>query len=209
MKSVDTLIGTLIALVLAGTMGWLLLVSPVPGRATLVSVEPALATGQIAFDSFGPSHSFGTNSWAAGEKAHAEWFCPVVSGRLHAIELAIEPPSKEAGNATVFIAATKRNFPGATIESFTVTPAMTVSGSKAQPVILNSVAQPLLEAGEKYWVGVRSDSGWLWHFNDQKIIQNAARETKRNRWASAGDYCYVSAFRIIVVTNQQTATNLN
>ena len=202
------MVAMLVVLVLAGTTGWLFSISP-RARATLVSVEPPPATGQIAFDSFGASHSFGTNIWAAGESAHAEWCCPAVSGRLYAIELAIEPTSKGAGTATVFIAPNKRNFPGAAIESFTVTPDMAAPGSNAQPVILNSVRQPLLEAGEKYWVGVRSDGGWVWHFNNQKIIQNSALEKKRNRWASAGDYCYIGAFRIVVMTNQQPAKKVN
>jgi hypothetical protein len=50
---------------------------------------------------------------------------------------------------------------------------------------------------------VRSRGGWVWHFNNQNISQNAARETKPGHWATAGDYCYICAFRVVLSTNQE------
>jgi hypothetical protein len=126
-----------------------------------------------------------------------------MSGRLGVIELAIEPPARNAGNATVFLASDKNGFPGASLESFDVSPRRWSAASNAAPLVVNSVAQPALAAGVKYWLCVRGRGGWSWHFNNQNIVQNAARETKPGGWATAGDYCYACAFRVLIATNQE------
>ena len=201
MKTSDLFVAALVVLAVACATAGLFFTTP--KRAVLYSVEVPPASGVIAFDSFGPAHTCGSNSWAVAGKAHADWFIPAQSGRLSAIEVAIEPPTRPAGNATVFLASNRNGFPGAIVESFVVTPQMVNATSNPAPVVINSVSQPVLEAARKYWLCVRGQGGWLWRFNNQNIIQNSARETRREHWATAGDYCYICAFRVLLTTNQE------
>lgn len=202
MKSTDLFLAGLIVFAIAGATAGIRSASP--SRAAVFSVEPPPAGGQIAYDSFGPGHAFGANSWVVGAQAHADWFIPAVSGRLLAIELAIESPARNAGNAAVFLARDQRGFPGDTLEKFDVDPRLATAGSNAGPVVVDSAAHPALEAGVKYWLYVRArGTPWTWHFNNQNIAQNAAQGTKPGRWAPAGDYCYASAFRILIATNSE------
>jgi hypothetical protein len=153
----------------------------------------------LAFSSFGPSNTYGSNTWAAGTEAHADWFVSTASGPLTAIQLAIEPNrhARDPGNATVSIAQDERGFPGATLETFSVP-----AGEVVEPVILQSVTEPVLKAGVKYWMCVKSTGLWRWHFNNRNITRNSAREISPGKWASAGDYCYVCAFSVTVSTNR-------
>jgi hypothetical protein len=76
------------------------------------------------------------------------------------------------------------------------------AGEATDLLTLESVRKPALQAGVKYWLCARSESGWHWHFNNQNIVHNAARQVSLGKWASAGDYCYVSAFSVRVSTNE-------
>ncbi|MGA2245014.1 MAG: choice-of-anchor R domain-containing protein [Verrucomicrobiota bacterium] len=201
MKSSDLFMAWLIVFAIAGATAGIHFAAP--KRAVLFSVEPPGVAGRIAFDSFGPGHAFDTNSWAVGGQAHADWFIPAMSGRLGAIELALEATARNAGDATVFLASDKHGFPGATLESFEVAPRLGSAASNPAPVELASLAQPALAAGAKYWLCVRGRGGWDWHFNNQNIVQYAGRETKPGRWATAGDYCYACAFRVLIATNRE------
>jgi hypothetical protein len=113
--------------------------------------------------------------------------------------LAIEPNrhARDPGNATVSLAQDERGFPGATLETFSVP-----AGEVVEPVILQSVTEPVLKAGVKYWMCVKSTGLWRWHFNNRNITRNSAREISPGKWASAGDYCYVCAFSVTVSTNR-------
>jgi len=200
MKIGDVYIAVFITLAMAGASAGIFYASP--QRAMTFSSETPPTSGMVAFDAFGPSHTFGTNSWGVGGKAHADWFVPSRSGHLSAIELAIEPQDRNSVDAIVTLASDHNGFPGAIIESFLVTPQMVTAATNTAPVVLNSVQQPVLEAGKKYWLGVRGRGAWIWHFNNQNIAQNAAREVRREQWASAGDYCYICAFRILITADQ-------
>jgi len=127
MKSSDLFIAGLILFAIAGATAGIHFA--LPNRAVLFSVQPPPASGRIAYDSFGPGHAFGTHSWPVGGEAHEEWFIPAMSGRLRAIELAIGPPAQNADNAAVFLARDKHGFPGATLESFDVSPLLWITGS--------------------------------------------------------------------------------
>jgi len=178
------------------------------GTFTNPSLQGAVITGPIAFSSFGPSNTYKTNGWRVGSDAHADWFVPSASGHLVAVELAIEPdgPVPQAGNATVFIAKDKRGFPGATLETFFV-PATTPKAADAvEPLVLKSLTHPALKAGVKYWMCVETSGRWLWHYNNQNIVHNSAREFKPRKWATAGDFCHVCAFSVMITTNQQSST---
>lgn len=202
MKTSDVYIAMFIVLAMAGATAGIFFAGP--RRAIAFSHETPPASGAIAYDSFGPAHTCRKNSWRVGGQAHADWFVPSRSGRLSIIELAIEPPAQKPGNATVLLASDQKGFPGATIERFVVRPQMVSTATNTAPVVLNSVSQPELKAGRKYWLSVRGRGAWNWHYNNQNIVQNAAREVRRKRWASAGDYCYVCAFRVLITTNQDS-----
>jgi hypothetical protein len=199
MKTSDKVIAALLVLGMAGAMAGIIFTAP--KRAVVFSVETPPVGGAVAFDSFGPEHAFGTNFWVVGDLAHGDWFVPARSGHLSALELAIEPSPQESGSAEVFLARDSKGFPGATMESFVVAPRKLSPASNSVPAVVVSAAQPVLEAGVKYWLCVRG-GGWVWHYNNQDIAQMAARETGRKQWASAGDYCYCCAFRVLITTNQ-------
>jgi hypothetical protein len=172
------------------------------------AVQDSVIAGSIVFNSFGPSNTFGTNCWSIGSETHADWFVPAATGRLLAVELAIEPENHmpRAKKATVVIAKDKHGFPGGKLESFSV-PATTPTGTDpVEPLVLKSLKQPVLKAGVKYWICANSPGRWIWHFNNQNIVHNSAREFQPRKWASAGDFCYVCAFSIMVTTNQQPST---
>jgi hypothetical protein len=167
-----------------------------------------LIAGRMAFSSFGPSNSYQTNAWHVGSDAHADWFVPTASGRLAEVQLAIEPAgnAQQAGNATVSIAKDRRGFPGATLETFSVPAMAPTAAAAAGPIVLTSVTRPALRAGVKYWMCVRSSGLWQWHFNDQSMVQNSTRQLTPRKWASAGDSCYLCAFRVMLTTNQPSST---
>ncbi|HVM46679.1 MAG TPA: hypothetical protein VMU04_01565 [Candidatus Acidoferrum sp.] len=174
-----------------------------PATPAFLTNKPVAGDPTLVFNAFGPSGTYrATNTWAVGREAHAEWFVPTLSGRLSEILLAIEPDGSSAspGKATVFLARDKNGFPGRTLESFSVS-----ADEKPGLLTLESTKAPALQAGVKYWLGARSRGGWVWHFNDQNVIHNTAREVRRGKWASAGDYCYVGAFSIRISTNQPPA----
>lgn len=199
MKTSDKVMAALIVLGMAGAMAGIIFTAP--QRAVVFSVEMPPVEGAVAFDSFGPEHAFGTNYWVVGDMAHGDWFVPARSGRLSALELAFEPSPQASGSAEVFLARDSQGFPGETLESFVVARRGLSPESNSLPAVLVSKVQPVLESGVKYWLCVRG-GGWVWHFNNQDMAQKAARETGRKRWASAGDYCYCGAFRVLVTTNQ-------
>jgi hypothetical protein len=199
MKTSDKVMAALIVLGMAGAMAGIIFTAP--KRAVVFSVETPPVEAAVAFDSFGPGHAFGTNFLGVGDLAHGDWFVPARSGPLSALELAIESSPQEPGSAEVFLARDSQGFPGATMESYVVAPRGSGPASNSVPAVIVSVAQPVLESGVKYWLCVRG-GGWVWHFNNQDLAQKAARETGRNQWASAGDYCYCGAFRVLVRTNQ-------
>ena len=177
-------------------------------------ITPPPPTPLLVYSSFGPSNSFNpSNCFAAGVLAHAEWFVPQASGRLGALELAIEPGyvrrgrEQTAGDETIFLAEDEQGFPGAILESFSVTANPPSSPKITAPLVLPSATHPTLQAGVKYWVGARGagPGGWVWHFNNLEIMQNTAREKEPGKWASGGDYCWAGAFSVSVMPDPSHA----
>jgi hypothetical protein len=171
--------------------------------------NPAAGVPGLAFTSFGLAGSYKTNGWSLSNEAHADWFIAAASGRLSGIEAALEPvgDEPESGKATIFLTQDGRGFPGKTLESFTVHARKLKTGAGFKPITLESAKQPALQAGEKYWLCARTTGDWLWHYNILNLIQNSAREVKRGKWASAGDYTYVCACSVKISTNEP-ATNM-
>jgi hypothetical protein len=169
----------------------------------------------VVFSSFGPSNSFSSYGYDVG---CADWFVPTVSGTLSSIEIAVEPDYPRgidptdaamepiAGALELFLAKDESGFPGPILEQFSLAAEAASSPPRALPLVFNSVAQPKLEAGVKYWLGARSSGPvmWSWHIGDHQFGQKAARENEQGKWISMGDGCYLGAFSIIVNTNQET-----
>jgi len=178
--------------------------APPSGANSFLTNLPISTDPTLVFNAFGPSGAYQTSHfWFVGQAAHAEWFVPTLSGNLSEILLALlpNPPQMNPGTATIFLTDDHRGFPGQNLESFAV------SASEAKDLIkLESVRQPALQAGVKYWLCARSEGGWHWYFNNQNIVHGAARQTGPDEWASAGDFCYVPAFSIRVSTNQSPPT---
>ena len=169
---------------------------------SVLTNKPVIGDPTLVFNSFSPAKTYkATNAWTVGSLGHAEWFVPTMSGNLSEIQVAVEPQggNPHPGKVTIFLTKDKKGFPGHTLESFKIEP-----GDANGLLTLQSIKKPVLQAGVKYWLCARSPGGWLWHFNDQNIIHNSAREV-RAKWASAGDYCYIGAFNIRISTNQPPA----
>jgi len=130
--------------------------------------------------------------WAANIYAHGESFIPVRSGRLRAIELAIEPSyvhagrETTAGDATVFVARDESGFPGPVLERFRVAAVAPTAPSRC-PALLKSLACPPLQAGVKYWLCAGSAGGWVWHDNPRDFPQASACEREPGKWISGGN----------------------
>jgi hypothetical protein len=184
------------ALFTAGLTGCDKPAAPAAARAeqTPPAPAPAAPPSGVIFSSFGPTNSCNpTNCWGINAHAHAEWFVAKTSGRLSELTLAISPGS---GPCEIFLARDTNHFPGAVLETFTVA-SHAFQPKLAMPLVLHSTNQPALEGGVKYWVCARAAKpGWTWHFNDQKICRNTAREADGGKWLSAGEYCYVGAYSV-------------
>ena len=167
-----------------------------------------------SYSSFGPGDTFSANCWSAGAHAHADWFIAPVTGSLSNIAVAIEPSyvrqgrEQTAGALDLFLARDEHGFPGAVLEHFSLAAEAPHAPPPVLPQVVGSVVQPALEAGVKYWLGARGSSPgeWIWHFGDHQIAQKAAREQAPGKWVSAGDTCYVGAFRIRLTPNQLSPT---
>jgi hypothetical protein len=171
-------------------------------------VNPAAGIPGLAFTSYSPSGSYNhTNGWSLSTEAHADWFIAAASGRLTGLEVELEPvgDEPESGKARIFLTKDRGGFPGTTLEGFTVQARRLKSGAEFKPITIESTKQPVLRAGEKYWLCARTTGAWRWHYNALNLIQNSARELKRGKWASAGDYTYVCAFSVKISTNEPPA----
>jgi hypothetical protein len=157
---------------------------------------PSLSVTTTVFSLFGPAKTYmGGSGWSVGIHAHAEWFVPTASGRLSTIEVAIEPSYVRAGremtarNAEAFLAEDKDGFPGKILESFSLFADSPKVPAPTNALVLESVEQPVLQAGTKYWLFARcpGPGSWVWRFNDQNKMEISAREAEPEKWASAGN----------------------
>jgi hypothetical protein len=165
-------------------------------RAITSRPVSSLSVTTTVFSLFGPAKTYlGGSGWSVGTLAHAEWFVPTASGRLSTIEIALEPNYVRAGremtarNAEVFLAEDKNGYPGKILESFSMFAESSKAPASTNAVVLESVEQPALQAGTKYWLFARcpGPGSWVWRFNDQNKMELSARESEPGRWASAGN----------------------
>ncbi len=154
---------------------------------------------KVAFSSFGPGQAhdpvlaWPLNGGATGTietpieyRAQAEWFAPSVSGRLSAIELPIAV--NHSGTLNFFIAEDHYGFPGAKLEQFTNVLAQPQGGAELhQPIVLQSVAKPHLQAGRKYWFGVEpvdTATACVWYSSTLPLTNGFAYAILRDKWCA-------------------------
>ena len=120
----------------------------------LVFAMPVLAIVTppvVVFDSFGPANTYltsvvwGVNGAATsgGYRGQAEFFTPTISGYLSSVTLATYRQSG-SGRSDFFIAQDNGSGPGTILESF-----LSTANNPNGLLTLNSVGQPLLQAGVK------------------------------------------------------------
>src|SRR5215472_6300456 len=147
----------------------------------------------FVFNSFGSGNSYityadwgisGASGLPGGFVGHAELFVPSVSGNLNSLQVAVGQISGGTGLVNFSVAADNGGTPGATLESFSNEQAP----SPASGVLtINSVTQPLLQAGATYWLvaePAQSTTSVGWYANDQGFKNDYAQEGPPGQWTS-------------------------
>ena len=152
----------------------------------LIGVVPP-AQALVIYNSFGPGDSFKPDRWAiggassdSGYQGHAEFFIPGVSGDLSSIQVAAGTQLTGTRLSNFAIAQDNGSgVPGTVLESFNGV--VNIDGV----LNINSILQPLLQAGTKYWLvdgptAANSYNGWC--LNNQGIVQSYAVEFSPGNW---------------------------
>jgi hypothetical protein len=86
-----------------------------------------------------------------------------------------------------FIADDRYGFPGAKLEQFTNVVVQPRQGTESQqPLVLQSVSKPHLEAGHKYWFGVEpvdATTACIWYSSTLPLTNGFAYGIIRDDWA--------------------------
>jgi hypothetical protein len=143
------------------------------------------------YNSFGPGNTYNSGIvWAVGGAAasggyrgQAEYFVPGISGNLTTIQLAtLQLGGSKLSN--FFIAQDDGNgIPGTILESF-----LSVQNANGLMTI-NSATQPLLQAGQKYWLcdEPTADNSYNgWYQNSQGVANGFAFERSQWGWSFVG-----------------------
>jgi hypothetical protein len=163
--------------------------------AATLTFAPCIQSAQppvFAYNSFGSGNSYITYAdWgvygASGQNGfigHAEQFVPTLSGNLQSVQAAVGQLSGGTGLVNFYVAADNAGTPGATLDSFLNVLAPATSAL----VTMNSIAQPLLQAGTTYWLYIepaQSTTAIGWFANDQGYANRYAQEGPPGVWASA------------------------
>jgi hypothetical protein len=171
----------------------------------LASAPQLFATGTVlVFNSFGPGNTYNQGVvWAVGGvsapggyRGQAEFFVPGISGYLSSVQLAT---FRLGGSALsdFFIAQDSSGIPGAVVESFSGV--QNASGL----LTINSVTQPLLQAGQKYWLCDEPDASNSyngWYENNQNLANGFAFERSEWSWSPVGSPAPTSGVFSVSVT---------
>jgi hypothetical protein len=145
------------------------------GVWTLLFAATVSRADVVLFTNFGPGFSYNTglgnsvgNAFDGNDYAQGDTFTPTTTARFSSLDIALSCSFVCADNFTVSLDANNGGMPGATIESFTVSgPALGSFGANNPPLVLDSVLNPLLTAGTRYWVTAASDlnNSIAWNLN--------------------------------------------
>jgi hypothetical protein len=154
----------------------------------------AFANPILAYNSFGSGDSYSSVHWLVegtsgphGYQGHAEFFVPDISGYLDQIQVATDANIVAGGQpySNFFIAQDNGSgIPGSILESFDNISVPT------GVLTINSVATPLLQAGQIYWLGDEpTGPGTVtgWYENNQGLTGDDAFETiGSGSWTNLG-----------------------
>jgi hypothetical protein len=156
------------------------------------------------YDSFSPGNTYNTGvAWgvsgaatSGGYRGQAEFFVPAVSGYLTTVQLAtIQVGGSKLSN---FFVAQDSGFqtPGAILESF-----LNVQNANGL-LTINSTGQPLLQAGQMYWLcdePAADNSSNGWYQNNHGVTNGFAFERSQWGWGFVSPPTPASGvFRVIV-----------
>ncbi|MGD0014742.1 MAG: choice-of-anchor R domain-containing protein [Bryobacteraceae bacterium] len=166
----------------------------------------ANASPVVLFNNFGPGDTFDTGTgWTlggggvSGNEGDTQGFVftPGATAQLSMIELAVGRFSG-ANELTVWLMSDAAGQPGASLESFVFSGAMTSFGSTTI-ISANSVSHPLLNAGTQYWlIGAPPDliNDWdAWNMNSITALGPRAIRIGAGSWSATSDDTQ-GAFRI-------------
>ena len=168
--------------------------------------SPVIPPTVSVYNSFGPGNSFGNgivwgivgSSVSGGYRGQAQFFVPNISGNLAQIQLATYHVSG-SDLSNFFIAQDNGSgLPGSILESWTG-----VHNAANGVLTINSAVQPLLQAGQEYWLcdepgDPTSKNGW-WQ-NNQGISPGDAFDNSEWGWGTiSGGIEDAGVFNISVV----------
>jgi hypothetical protein len=162
--------------------------------AALLSVVlclPAFAQAPVyVYNSFGPGNSYTAAGWVVsgsdgipggtGYLGVSEYFVPQISGNLDQIQLATYRMSGSSVCNFYIAQDNGAGLPGTILESFA-----DVTTPDNGILTIDSVATPLLQAGQEYWLcdePAYANTGTLWSMNTEAMANNFAMETSEWDW---------------------------
>jgi len=172
-------------------------------------VETVVPSPVVVFNSFGPGNTHTTTGWgvsgagySGGYRGQAEWFVPGISGDLSSVEVALFRHSG-SGLSNFYLTQDNGGIPGPILEVYLNV--LSTGGLLA----LNSVNQPLLDAGAKYWVCAEpadSTTSSGWYENNQGLARGFAFERSKWGWSFTADAVPNAAFRVSVTPVPEPST---
>jgi hypothetical protein len=136
----------------------------------------------VIYTNFGPGNTYGGTYWPVGGASGqtiAASFVPTLSYDLGSVSVAVQYSKGVDGLNSIIVAADAGDAPGAVIESFNnllfpVSPDIET---------VNSVLNPLLLAGQKYWIVMTTTASTeMWFFNDSSQTGLAYGNTGQATW---------------------------
>ncbi len=166
--------------------------------AAILTFAPCVQSALLpvyVYNSFGPGNTYVTYAdWGVfgasspgGFVGHAESFVPSVSGNLETLQVAVGQLSGGTGLVNFSVAADSGGTPGATLESF-MNVLAPPSSSSSFLVTMNSITQPLLQAGSTYWLcaePAEATTAIGWFVNNQGYANEYSQESPPGVWTSA------------------------
>ncbi len=139
---------------------------------------PGVIRADTIFTNFGPSFSYNTTGgnavgngldFTGFNYAEGDAFVPAINANLGSIEIALSYVIAPPDPFTVSLASNAGDKPGPVLESFVIAPNnVSALGTHKPPLVLNSILNPLLTAGIKYWVTVDAPftDSIVWNWNN-------------------------------------------
>lgn len=153
------------------------------------------------FNNYGPGYTYETSSgWSIGgpnSSSTANEFTALLTEPVSSIKLGVSLVSGQNRIVVALMTSENGNL-GTVIETYTVVDQMGNAGSQNAPLIADSVTNPTLVAGEKYWLVISPDGGYAaWNFNLQGVEGNLQQSFDGgNTWIAFG-VLPLGAFEII------------